>query len=67
MGGAALAQVSRILGTAGASIAVLAGATFFLQGMGVLPGSVMSGDRVWAVIGAAMMFGGIVMWRRFTR
>lgn len=33
----------------------LAGLTFFLQGINVLPGSYMTGEPKWAIIGAAMM------------
>jgi hypothetical protein len=32
-------------------IAVLVGAIFALQGAGVLPGSFMTGQRMWLVIG----------------
>lgn len=31
----------------------LVGAVWFLQGVGVLPGSFMTGSTLWAVIGAA--------------
>ena len=34
---------------------ILAGGTFFLQGINVLPGSYMTGDPKWAVIGGAMV------------
>lgn len=33
----------------------LAGLVFFLQGINVLPGSYMTGDPKWAIIGALMM------------
>jgi hypothetical protein len=33
----------------------LAGLTFFLQGVNVLPGSYMSGDPQWAINGGMMM------------
>jgi len=33
----------------------LAGITFFLQGINVLPGSYMTGDPQWAINGAIMM------------
>jgi hypothetical protein len=32
-------------------IAILVGAVWILQGMGVLPGSFMTGQRLWLVIG----------------
>jgi len=35
--------------------AFLTGATFFLQGVGVLPGSFMTGRIEWAVVGAAFV------------
>lgn len=40
-------------------LVVLAGAVFALQGIGVLPGSVMTGDRKWAVIGVVMVVVGV--------
>lgn len=33
----------------------LAGLTFFLQGINVLPGSYMTGDPQWAINGGIMM------------
>jgi hypothetical protein len=47
-------------------LAVLAGGTFFLQGINVLPGSYMTGDTKWAWIGAALVIGGVglVAWSR---
>jgi hypothetical protein len=40
----------------------LAGLTFFLQGINILPGSYMTGDPQWAINGAIMMVvsGGLV-------
>jgi hypothetical protein len=38
---------------------ILAGVTFFLQGINVLPGSYMTGNPQWAVRGAAMVLLGI--------
>ena len=35
--------------------AFLTGGTFFLQGIGVLPGSFMTGRIEWAVVGAAFV------------
>lgn len=47
-------------------IAILAGAVWILQGSGVLPGSFMTGQRMWliigivvAVIGLALAYNGI--------
>jgi hypothetical protein len=34
-----------------AGLMILAGLTFFFQGIGVLPGSYMTGQIVWAYIG----------------
>lgn len=45
---------------------VLAGGTFFLQGIGVLPGSYMTGSTFWAwaglilfIVGAGTVFYGV--------
>jgi len=38
---------------------MLAGMVFFLQGVGVLPGSFMSGQAQWAVYGALAVLAGI--------
>ena len=43
-----------LLNVAGA-ILLLAGLTFFLQGINVLPGSYMTGDPQWAVNGAVLI------------
>ncbi len=37
---------------------LLAGGTFLLQGINVLPGSFMSGQSIWAVIGFIMVLCG---------
>ena len=34
---------------------ILTGGTFFLQGISVLPGSYMTGDSKWAIIGGLMV------------
>jgi hypothetical protein len=54
--------VSLILGV----IAILAGAVWILQGSGVIPGSFMTGQRMWlvtgiivAVVGLALAYNGI--------
>jgi hypothetical protein len=36
-------------------VLILAGGTFFLQGINVLPGSFMTGDPQWAVNGGIMI------------
>jgi hypothetical protein len=38
---------------------ILAGGTFFLQGINVLPGSYMTGDPQWAINGSIMIVIGI--------
>jgi hypothetical protein len=40
-----------------AVLAMLAGALFFFQGIGVIPGSFMTGHSEWAVIGAGLVAG----------
>jgi hypothetical protein len=46
-----------------AVIALLAGVVFFFQGIGVIPGSFMTGRNEWAVIGAALVAGaGALFW-----
>ena len=46
-----------------AVLALLAGAVFFFQGIGLLPGSFMTGRAEWAVIGAALVAGaGALFW-----
>ena len=45
---------------------ILAGGTFFLQGINILPGSFMTGDPNWAVVGVVMAAAGIILlgWNR---
>lgn len=38
---------------------ILAGGTFFLQGINILPGSYMTGDPKWAITGGIMAVVGI--------
>ena len=45
-----------------ATLLILMGIIFFLQGINVLPGSVMTGDMKWAVIGAASVVIGVGAW-----
>jgi hypothetical protein len=42
-----------------AVLVVLAGAVFAGQGLGYIPGSVMTGDMRWFWIGGAMVLGGL--------
>ena len=45
-----------------ATLLILAGIMWFLQGMDIVPGSAMTGDRKWALIGAASVVAGVVAW-----
>jgi hypothetical protein len=40
---------------------ILAGGVFFFQGIGVLPGSFMSGEIQWAFNGAVAVFVGVAI------
>jgi hypothetical protein len=40
-----------------AALATFAGVVFFFQGIGVIPGSFMTGRSEWAVMGAALVAG----------
>jgi hypothetical protein len=42
-------------------IAILAGAVWILQGSGVLPGSFMTGQRMWLVIGIVVAIVGLAL------
>ena len=44
-----------------AVVALLAGTVFFFQGIGVIPGSFMTGRSEWAVIGAALVAGAVAL------
>ena len=50
----------RILGVLGILLAIV-GATWFLQGISVLPGSVMTGQIQWAIYGGIAVAVGIGM------
>ena len=51
-----------------AVIVALVGAVWFGQGIGLLPGDVMSGSLFWAIAGAALVAAGVALgvteWRR---
>ena len=51
----------RTILTIAAILLLLAGGTFFLQGIGLLPGSYMTGQSTWAIVGGVMEVAGIVM------
>ena len=40
---------------------VLMGGTWLLQGVGILPGSFMTGQSFWAVVGAVVLVAGTVL------
>jgi hypothetical protein len=42
-------------------LCVLTGCVWILQGLDVLPGSFMTGQRKWAVYGALVLVAGIVL------
>jgi hypothetical protein len=44
-----------------ASLLVLTGAVWFLQGINVLPGSFMTGQTRWAINGAITVAAGVVI------
>jgi hypothetical protein len=54
----AMALVIKIVAT----VLILIGIVWFLQGINVLPGSFMTGDMKWAVIGAASVVVGVGAW-----
>ncbi len=44
----------------------LMGIVWILQGIGVLPGSFMTGQIVWAAIGSVLLFvSGVLLWATF--
>ena len=56
----------RTLLTAIAILCDLTGGIWILQGIGVLPGSFMSGQIMWAAIGAVLLFiSGLLLWAAF--
>lgn len=44
-----------------AIVMILLGAVWFLQGIGILPGSFMTGQASWAIIGAILIIGGLAL------
>ena len=45
----------------GGVVLTLVGLVWMLQGLGVLPGSVMSGVTLWAMLGPVVALGGIAL------
>jgi len=52
-----MVTILRILG----GILVLGGGIFFLQGLDVIKGSVMTGDPFWAWVGLVMLIAGAAL------
>jgi hypothetical protein len=44
-----------------AIVLVLVGLVWLGQGLGLIPGSVMSGSAFWAVVGAGLVLGGTLL------
>lgn len=45
-------------------VMVVVGGVWVLQGVGIAQGSVMTGSTMWAIIGLAVIVGGLVVLRR---
>ena len=54
-------RVARTIMVVVGVIAVLVGVVFGGQGLGLIPGSIMTGDRTWFYIGLVVAFVGIVL------
>jgi hypothetical protein len=52
-------MINRVLVAAGV-VAIVAGVTFALQGFGIVGGSVMSGNSLWAVLGPLIALAGLL-------
>jgi hypothetical protein len=44
-------------------LAILVGAVWTLQGLGVLGGSVMTGQKIWVIIGPIVIVAGLIVAR----
>jgi hypothetical protein len=55
--GVGMKTLLRVIGI----LIILGGVTFFLQGINILPGSFMTGDRQWAINGGIMTIIGIIL------
>jgi hypothetical protein len=51
----------RIILTIAGALLLLMGGVWFLQGIGVLPGSFMTGQTRWAIYGALAVVAGFVL------
>ena len=47
-----------------AGLLIFTGLVWFLQGINIIPGSIMTGDPRWAVAGIVALIVGLVFWRR---
>lgn len=58
-----------VMSLLGGVLLIAVGLLWTLQGLGVLPGSVMTGVTLWAVIGPLVVVGGIwlILWSRRRR
>jgi len=45
-----------------ATLLIFVGMIWLLQGLGVMAGSLMSGDAKWAAIGGGMVVAGVAAW-----
>lgn len=45
-------------------VLIMVGGVWFLQGIGVAKGSVMTGSSLWAFLGAACFIAGVIVLRR---
>src|SRR5215831_1142428 len=55
--------VKRIVANTVAALLLIVGSIWFLQGIGALPGSFMSGQRIWAIYGAiAVALSLVIYW-----
>jgi hypothetical protein len=48
-------------------VLLLVGGTWMGQGVGILPGSVMSGQMMWAIVGLALVVVGVWLITTFVR
>ena len=60
-------SVNRALVPALGVVLVLVGLVWTLQGAGILPGSFMTGDRLWLVIGLVCLVAGVALLLRAVR
>lgn len=54
-------RVARIVMIVVGVLALLVGVVFGGQGLGLIPGSIMTGDRFWFYVGLVLAFVGIVL------